>query len=644
MLPAPRPTAPVFLPSDMQNKIRPVLFGALALLSGLSCLHAQPESPYAGKMGINIGADQRYAFTDIARSANPWDDGNTPLPPALLDENGWPKSNFRTVLMDERPVAEWSNAIDDPDQYRINMAGTYKARFNGRADIRNIGGSWSIQNQVYDEAGNTTTFDLVIPAPAANHGLVIMNFENTRRSPADPINSGITNLRIMKPGYGVDSDVVFDPKYLDMLGSVEWAVIRSQSLPRSTGWDIAYPRQYTWAARKMPGYALQGGAAGPHLEGAAWEYFIDLCNRTNADLWVCVPISASDDYVTGLAELIRDRLDPELNIYVENDNEVWNSAPAFIGTWNYNNDEADDLGISFEQNIARRAVELSQLFAGVFGQDAINDRVRVVLASHAPMLKWWVQPMLNYISSNFGPPKNYLWAISRQGYFSVENPEGNKTVSQLLGALMEDIDQQVGPDPVNEANRRQWIAAADQWELPGGCNFYEAGPHTPASGGTDNLGNQIRMHRHAGMKTALQYNYANNWFDLGGELALHFTLFSKYTRYGCWGLTDDPYNPDRNQKMAALRNLEYVITALDPTQRDAELRAYPNPARNWIQLEADGAWPERISVRDLQGRERIQQAWQGEETLLPLDGLAPGLYLLRVEGRGRTAIRRVAVR
>ena len=612
----------------------------LAVCSGE--LKSQTGSTYEGKMGINVGTDQRYAFTDLVRAANPWDDGGTPLPPSMLDDEGWPMSNFRTVLMDERPVAEWANAIDDPQQYRINFSGTYKGQFSGQADIRNIGGSWSIQNQAYDEAKNITTFDLTIPAPAPNHGLVIMNFENTRRSPSHSLNSGITNLRVMKPGFTADSDEIFVQSYLDMLGSVDWSVIRSQSFPGSTSWNITYPRKYTWAERKLPGYALQGGAAGPYLEGAAWEYFIDLCNQAGADIWVNVPISASDDYVTGLAQLIKERLNPDLNIYVENDNEVWNSAPAFIGTWNYNRDEASALGLSFEENIARRAVQLSQLFAGVFGAGSINKRVRVVLASHAPMLKWWVQPMLNYINSQFGSPKDYIWAISRQGYFSADNPEANKSADQLLSAMMQDIESQVGPDPVNEANRQQWIAAAASWQLPGGCNFYEAGPHTPAGGGTANLANQILMHRHAGMKTALQYNYANNWFDLGGDVALHFTLFGKYSRYGCWGLTDDPANPDRNHKMAALRNLEYVVTSLKETGISMGIVAFPNPAGGWIRLVAGGERPASLSICDMQGRELIRQPWPDKEIFLSLEGIPRGVYLIRING-GRYTTHRITV-
>ncbi|MFP4191874.1 MAG: hypothetical protein ACLFU6_07355 [Candidatus Hydrogenedentota bacterium] len=56
----------------------------------------------------------------------------------------------------------------------------------------------------------------------------------------------------------------------------------------------------------------------------AYEWMIDLCNRANADLWVCVPHKAEWEYSRELAELIQRELDPDLKVYVEYSNETWN--------------------------------------------------------------------------------------------------------------------------------------------------------------------------------------------------------------------------------------------------------------------------------------------------------------------------------
>jgi hypothetical protein len=41
------------------------------------------------------------------------------------------------------------------------------------------------------------------------------------------------------------------------------------------------------------------------------------------------------------------------------------------------------------------------------------------------------------------------------------------------------------------------------------------------------------------MKDLVLHDLRNNWYALGGGLFMYFTLSSAYSRYGCWGLTDD---------------------------------------------------------------------------------------------------------
>ena len=66
-------------------------------------------------------------------------------------------------------------------------------------------------------------------------------------------------------------------------------------------------------------YAANGGY-GP------LESIVELANEAHKDLWVQVPAMATNDYVTQLAQLIHQRLDPALKVYVEYSNEDWNSS------------------------------------------------------------------------------------------------------------------------------------------------------------------------------------------------------------------------------------------------------------------------------------------------------------------------------
>lgn len=60
--------------------------------------------------------------------------------------------------------------------------------------------------------------------------------------------------------------------------------------------------------------------------GVALEYIISLCNELDAAPWINVPHLADDDYVTKLATMLRDKLRPDVKVYVEHSNEAWNAA------------------------------------------------------------------------------------------------------------------------------------------------------------------------------------------------------------------------------------------------------------------------------------------------------------------------------
>jgi hypothetical protein len=55
---------------------------------------------------------------------------------------------------------------------------------------------------------------------------------------------------------------------------------------------------------------------------------------------------------------------------------------------------------------------------------------------------------------------------------------------------------------------------------------------------------------------------------------MHFTLSSAYTRYGCFGLTDDIHKPERNFKYAALREVAMGATG-NPIR--TKRRTHPGP-------------------------------------------------------------------
>jgi len=500
---------------------------------------------YPGQVGVNTEPQ----FVDWAREMRNYNRaGGGALTISDLDTNGWPERDFE-IFRDLRLVAEWEGYIDDPEEHRYDYSGTYKCSFTGQADVAVIYTVGSIQNKSYNAGTNTTTFDFVLPTPGPGH-MSLIRFTNTKRTPASPTGSGLTNLKIVRPGYPLSTTQRFTDDFLNAFTSADWACWRNQTVAAHD-----YPDTQEWSERKRADDcpALWRYSDGK-LESLPWEDVIELSNLTGVSPWISIPVSATDDYITKCAQMLEDELDPDIDIYVELSNEVWNSG---FDCYHWNAAEANDLGLLPNENYARRVINMAQLFESVFGAGSLHNRLKVILAGHHVCLSVCVphtmDNMLNYIASEFGPPKTWIYALSTTNYFTADPNVTTGTVEQLLDSCMDSIK-------ADRALRRQWIQTAEDWDLPGGCTTYEAGFHTPCCGELTNLDNQFILHRVPEAFDVLKYNHDDNWLGLGGSLTNHFVLYGAWSRWGCWGATDDVSIPDRNYKLQAVRQVMGNLT------------------------------------------------------------------------------------
>ncbi len=597
--------------------------------------------PILGKaqIGVNIGLPERGGtFIDLVKENYRWNklNGTSALQPDDVDAKGWPTVDAHYIV-DFRPVAEWTSNIDDPDVYRLDVSGIWNCSLQGQAVVTNgIGGT--IQNLSYDLNTNETTFEYAVQA--GSNGFFVLNFSNTQRTPADTLNSGFTNFKMLRPGYSNDN-TLFTTPFLSVFDSIRFSSIRYMVFTGTNGSEPDYPGVTEWSQRKLTDDASQVavGTIGKR-GGACWEYVIDLSNRIKTAPWINIPVSATEDYITSLATLFHNNLDTALCLYVESSNEVWNTAPGFEQTF-YNIDQAADLGITEQQNHARRTIEIAQIFESVFGTGSLNTRIKVVLCSHQPMLKWWVEPMLLFINSNYSSPSNYIYAIGNQTYFSGGNQVGDDTTT-ILEKCHSSIQNQIFDSGVNEAGRMQWIAKAKDWNLSGGYVSYEGGPDH-GGGSTDNIANRIRAERSLGMCEEMRYNLDDAFIQLGGTLAMQFTLSSGYNRYGCWGLTDDINNPHRNFKFGCVQDLlkkDTMVTAIDPdiSSSTSQFVLYPNPCKEVLNIYGKDISAGRYLVRGYNslGQLAFQEDFlnEGQSIHKPFDmkALPNGVYVLRIEG------------
>lgn len=546
------------------------------------------------QMGVNL--DNANAFVNLINHTNRFSNVTS------FDEFGNPMSDFDLVLLDGRPVPEWINQIDDPEEYRIDYSGTYHSSFIGQADISISGTSVSITNKIYDETINTTTFDINVGGyPNANHGLAFLKFTNTKLTPNSQINTGISKLRVLRPGYDLNNQQTFTDEFINLCKSADFACYRFYNVQNIWGGEPVYPNITSWETRKTPNDITQQPmtAINGKRDGWCWEYMIELANILNKDIWINMHISCDSNYVAELAKMLKENLNPSINIYIENSNEVWSPTQETHGP--YNQAQAEANVISFDENYARRTVELSNWFGNVFGQDEINKRIRVILAGQQAYIGR-TDNHLNYIKNNLGEPSKFIYATSTALYFQ-STKSNNSDPDQINDGMLEDINRQTidfnsGFYRINHLNR------AKDWGFVGGCTSYEGGAHLPSSGVTNNLDAQILAHRTEKMKDILKYNFLDGWKNLGGGLAMNFTLFSGYNRYGCWGLTDDPNKPDRNHKMQAMRDIIATYTSVESDETNYilySLKVFPNPSNENIKITNENNLPINLNITNLIG-------------------------------------------
>jgi hypothetical protein len=199
--------------------------------------------------------------------------------------------------------------------------------------------------------------------PAAGSGMFLgANFWSLKWQPANEYFLLQGNFSGAAPG-------PWQPQFLSELSPyrvlrfMDWNLTNDATNPQSS-----------WSTRQPAGQAQR--------DAVAYEWQIDLCNRTLKDYWLTVPHAASPEYFGHVALLVREKLDPRLRVYVEWSNEVWNGSFPQHGYARAKGTQlklpGKDPGMSYQ---VYQSVRLFEAFERVFGKN--NPRVVKVLAGQA---------------------------------------------------------------------------------------------------------------------------------------------------------------------------------------------------------------------------------------------------------------------
>ncbi|HTD21413.1 MAG TPA: Ig-like domain repeat protein [Terriglobales bacterium] len=503
----------------------------------------------ANKIGINVDTPLDWirdrAFTDVMKASRQWlTQSNTP---AAVDGNGWPTQDANIVVWAGPP----------------NMQGTYRFSFTGKANVTTGYGSATITNLNYDAPSNTTTADLIYNGGAG----LLLNFASTQRTAASATNTGITNVKLMRPRTVGGTTPYTTETFTDPFKAIlaKFSVLRTKDFTSTDGNQIA-----NWSDRTLPTTASQaiGNPNSPpgmwQGRGAAWEYVIELANETGKDVWISLPNRATDDYVTKVAQMFKygsDGVNPytspqvapvwpplnsNLNLYVENSNELWNGASNFPQTQDNHNTAIAEVNaggspLNFDgstndwywawRRVAKRVIEISNIFRSVFGDADMMTRIRPVLMSqlgytNGPLLQE-MHMMQNYYNNPVyvnapRPPGYYIYAAGGSGYYG---PTDASSVDQIFATMASTF--------------RASLQADANWSLCFGIKriAYEGGPGLQQTQNPTVNANLSAAWADPRM-TQVVINEHNVWSQNAGDLLIYFQLTGDYQ----FGFTDDVYD------------------------------------------------------------------------------------------------------
>ncbi len=337
---------------------------------------------------------------------------------------------------------------------------------------------------------------------------------------------------------------VFNPHFLERLAPfsvirfLEWSRINGSGLKR-------------WEDRPRPEWTFQSTDA-----GVAYEYQIDLVNRLESDLWLCVPHLADDDFVKNLAQLVEKRLRPAGKVYVEWSNEVWNDAGPFTQS-KYARErgrelklEPDDENVARLRFQARRSKQVFQIFSSVIKKP--GRLVRVVASQNGNVFAH--RTLLDFeglrevtdalaVAPYFG---NEIGAADREAWLKRSSPE----------EILDHLEKKSLPEVVG------WIQDSAKVAKSYGIDLiaYEGGQHLVASPDIHNnpgVNEKLdAVNRHPRMKK-LTLQLLEAWRASGGKTFVYYSFASppgKWGRFGALEYLDQPV--DQANKYAAL--LEFM--------------------------------------------------------------------------------------
>jgi hypothetical protein len=373
---------------------------------------------------------------------------------------------------------------------------------------------------------------VAIPLPAADNTLTFVRVAVTDREPRMQLGTNLWNF-----AWGGGRSDYFLPA-----NQINWQTVENPWLPRFLE-EMAIYRVIrfmdqvpinsstlrNWSNRVLPTANHHTTARG----AVAYEWQIDLCNRLGADLWVVAPHLAIETYeqnpqhnfFTELAAVVKLRLRPDLNVYVEYSNETWSSGSAF-NQGDYLSQRGLALGFSTDSQWAKfyfhvyAATRLHKAFLDAFADTP--QRVKPVIAGH---------------TASFLGTRHLLRALNNRNNFNAEDQRLNPyNIQPTHLAIANYCSTDDGAAPAIRTLWREQLAVnaglyqrhrqeLQLAQLPLRLISYEGGQH-------------YTLNAHTFSTNPDSYAMYYEWLescDAYFDLTMHYTHVGTWASGGAWG-------------------------------------------------------------------------------------------------------------
>ncbi len=336
------------------------------------------------------------------------------------DPNGYPlrvPDNAYDGKEVER-VAKWINSGDGP----MLKDSVYILRWDGTGEMRLS--SWGKHEDPVIIDSSENHFEFLIPEQKNYAATIISSQEG------DHVRNIRLCLKSQEDLYEVEKKV-FNPYVLEILEPFYMfrfmGAFNTNNSPFRSWEDRTRTDWYHWKGHQNC--------------GLAYEYAARLCNEAKAHVYFNVPHAADEYSIRKMAELLRDKLDPDLDVYLEYSNETWNGGRFFKEQFDYVIQYGEKLrpdlrefraGVYGHAMLSKRVYEI---WREVFGRDSLRVR-----RTYLP----WGGHTQNYIN-DIGPENfdvlsgAFYWAPTRNEYS--ENWDEHTTLQEMIDAAKHNITQ-----------------------------------------------------------------------------------------------------------------------------------------------------------------------------------------------------------